>query len=261
MKMTFKTTLVSALIATAGVVGMASGANAAGDVPHPKQVDWSFKGFTGTFDRAAQQRGFQVYKEVCAACHGLNLVAFRTLTGIGFSEAEVKAIAAEYTVEDGPNNDGDMFERPAAPSDKFPSPFPNDQIAMMANGGALPPDLSLMTKARMDGSNYVYSLLTGYDEAPEGFDVGALNYNTYFAGHKIAMAQPLYDDYVEYADGTPATLDQMAKDVTVFLTWAADPNLEARHNLGFRVMGFLLFLTVIFYFSNRAIWREVKGKK
>jgi len=261
MKMTFKTTLVSALIATAGVMGFTSVASAAGNAEHPKQVNWSFKGFTGTFDRAAQQRGFQVYKEVCSACHGLSQVAFRTLTDIGFSEEQVKVIAAEYTMEDGPNDDGDMFERPGAPSDKFPSPFPNENAAKASNGGAFPPDLSLITKARVDGNNYLYSLLTGYEDAPEGFDVGSLNYNKYFAGHKIAMAAPLYEDSVEYADGTPATVEQMAHDVVTFLAWAAEPHLEERHNLGVRVMIFLLFLTVIFFFSNRAVWREVKGKK
>lgn len=242
------------VLAGFGLPAYASG----GDI-HLPEKEFSFSPPTGTFDRGALQRGFQVYKEVCAACHSLKLVSYRNLVDLGFTEDEVKAIAAEYTVTDGPNDEGDMFERAAKPSDRFVSPFANDKAARASNNGALPPDLSLITKARVGGPNYLYHLLQGYGEAPHDMKMGAgMNYNKYFAGHQIAMAPPLSADMVSYADGTDATLEQMAYDVTSFLHWAAEPNLETRHQLGIRVLLFLGIMAVLLYFVNKRIWKDVK---
>jgi len=244
--------------AVAAVLMTAVSAFAAGDVKAPRSVTWSHGGPFGTYDRAALQRGFQVYAEVCAACHGLRLIAFRNLTEIGLTEDEVKVIAADYTVEDGPDEEGEMFERDAKPSDYFPSPFPNDNAARAANGGALPPDLSLIVKARAGGENYIYSLLTGYGDAPDDVAMGeGMSYNPYFSGHQIAMAAPLDDDLVEYADGTPATVEQMAKDVTSFMAWAAEPTMEARKRMGIKVILFLLVLTGLLYAVKRKVWADV----
>ncbi|MBO6826147.1 MAG: cytochrome c1 [Sneathiella sp.] len=235
-----------------------TGANAAGGNIDYKSVDWQHTGIFGTYDRSAAQRGAQVYREVCAGCHGLELVAFRTLTDLGFTEDEVKAIAAEYEFVDGPDDEGEMFDRAGKPFDKFPAPFANEKAARASNGGAYPPDLSLIVKARPGFENYLYSLLTGYEDAPEGFELPVgMNYNAYFAGHKIAMAAPLSEDAVEYSDGTKASVDQMAKDVTVFLAWAAEPKLEERKNMGLKVILFLIVLTGIFYAAKRKIWSDV----
>ena len=236
----------------AALVSLASfsPAQAAGEAVELKSVNWKHGGLFGTYDRASAQRGLQVYREVCAGCHGLGLVAFRTLKDLGFSEEEVKALAAESEYVDGPDDAGDMFDRPGKPSDKFPSPFPNEQAARASNGGAYPPDLSLMTKARPDGDNYMYSLLTGYEEAPSDVTLPVgMYYNAYFPGHKIAMPPPLLEDGVEYSDGTPATVDQMAKDVSVFLAWAAEPKMEQRKSIGLRV---ILFLAV-----KRKVWSDL----
>lgn len=257
---TLRRTALALVGAAAMALGGASAALAAGDAEHPKDVAWSWEGPFGTFDRASLQRGFQVYKEVCAACHGLKYVKYRNLGdagGPGFTDPEVKAIAAQYDITDGPNDEGDMFERPGQPKDTFKAPFANEQIAKLANGGALPPDLSLMTKARDGGADYVHSLLTGYKDAPADVEVGpGLNYNPYFSGGQIAMAQPLYEDSVSYADGTPATVEQMSKDVTAFLHWAAEPKLEARKQTGFLVMTFLVVLAGLLYFTQRKIWAD-----
>jgi len=232
---------------------------AAGAAKPPRQVDWAFDGVFGKFDRPAIQRGLQVYREVCAACHGVKRVAFRTLTDVGFSEAEVKSMAAEYTIQDGPNDDGEMFDRPGRPSDRFPAPYPNEQAARAAQNGAYPLDLSLIIKARADGANYVYSLLTGYHDAPEGVSVPeGMYYNPYFVGGLIAMAPPLKDGAVEYQDGTVATADQMAKDVVNFLQWAAEPEMEVRKRMGVRVMLFLLVMTGFFYAAKKRIWSKVE---
>jgi ubiquinol-cytochrome c reductase cytochrome c1 subunit len=221
-------------------------------------VAWSFNSIFGTYDRDAQQRGFLVYKSVCASCHGLRLVAYRNLMEIGFTEDEVKAIAAEYSVVDGPDELGDMFERPATPADRFVLPFPNENAARASNGGALPPDLSLIVKARLGGADYIYGLLTGYHEPPAGVEVReGLHYNAYFPGQQIAMPPPLFDDAVEYHDGTPATVDQMAMDVTQFLAWTAEPNLEARHRMGVKVLLFLIVLTALAYAVKRKVWASV----
>ncbi|WP_340151810.1 cytochrome c1 [uncultured Sneathiella sp.] len=244
----------------AALVSLASfgSANAAGEAVELKSMNWKHGGLFGTYDRASAQRGLQVYREVCAGCHGLGLVAFRTLQDLGFSEDEVKALAAEYEFVDGPDDAGDMFDRPGKPSDKFPAPFPNEQAARASNGGAYPPDLSLMSKARPDGDNYLYSLLTGYEEAPSDVTLPAgMNYNAYFPGHKIAMPPPLTEDGIEYSDGTPATVDQMAKDVTVFLTWAAEPKMEQRKSIGLKVILFLLILAAVFYAVKRKVWSDL----
>lgn len=242
-----------AAIASAAFSGPASAA--VQTVPLPK-VEWSFDGAFGTFDRAAMQRGLQVYREVCAGCHGLKYIAFRNLADLGYDEDEIKAIAAEYTVVDGPNDEGEMFEREGRPSDYFPSPFPNDRAAAAANNGAAPPDLSLMAKARAGGATYIYALLIGYDEPPADFPEGA-NYNTYFPGNQIAMAQPLYEDGVTYADGTPATVEQQAKDLSHFLMWTAEPKLEDRKGMGIKVLIFLVVFTGVLYAAKRKVWSDV----
>src|SRR5436190_6683402 len=233
-------------------------ARAQEEAPAPPRQQWSFNGVFGTYDRAALQRGFQVYKEVCAACHPVRHLAFRDLAEIGYSEDEVKGIAAQYKVQDGPNDAGEMFERPARPSDPIPGPFANDQAARAANNGALPPDQSLIVKAREGGENYVYALITGYKDAPAGFKLGdGMYYNEYFAGHQIKMPPPLNPDQVKYADGTPATAQQEAHDVVTFLAWAAEPNLEERHRIGLKVIIFLVVMTGLFYAAKRKIWAGV----
>jgi ubiquinol-cytochrome c reductase cytochrome c1 subunit len=219
------------------------------------EVHWSFDGPFGTFDRAAMQRGLQVYREVCSVCHSLKYVAFRNLADLGYNEDERKAIAAEYTVTDGPNDDGEMFERPGEPSDYFPSPFPNEKAAAAANGGAAPPDLSLMAKARVGGATYIYALLTGYEDPPADFT--GSNYNVYFPGHQIAMAAPLFEDGVAYADGTPATVEQQARDVAHFLMWAAEPKMEDRKAMGLKVLIFLVVFTGVLYAVKRKVWKDV----
>ena len=229
------------------------------------KIDWSFKGVTGKFDRASLQRGYQVYTEVCASCHSMNLVSYRNLGEPGgpeFSVEQVKAIAANFEVEDGPNSDGEMFTRPGRPSDKFVSPYPNVQAATAANGGAYPPDMSVLVKARKGGSNYIYSVLMGYEDPPVGFELeDGVYYNKYMDGKKIKMSNPLSEGIVTYADGTPATEDQMAKDVTTFLTWTAEPHLETRHKMGVKVIIFLTIFSLLVYLSMRKIWSRVDSEK
>jgi len=255
-------------VATAlAIVGLSSGlALAAGDVTPPPKQDWDFSGPFGTFDRAALKRGYQIYDEVCSGCHSLSLVAYRNLTAIGFSEDEVKALAAEKEVPADPNEDGETHDdegsrimRPAIPADRFVEPYANENAAKAANDGAVPPDLSLMTKARKDGHNYLYALLTGYkEEAPEGKEVpDGKYYNEYFPGHAIGMAPPLDDESVEYEDGTKPTLDQHAKDIVTFLNWAAQPELEERKQMGLKVLLFLIVLTAMLYALKRKIWSDV----
>jgi ubiquinol-cytochrome c reductase cytochrome c1 subunit len=216
---------------------------------------WSFSGIFGTIDKAAAQRGLQVYREVCAGCHSLSLLSYRHLAGIGLDEDGIKAIAAEATVVDGPDDAGEMFERPGRPADRFAAPFPNEKAARAANNGAYPPDLSVITKARAGGANYVFGILTGYGEAPADLTMQeGMNYNTYFPGLQIAMPAPLSEGSVEYADGTPATVEQMASDVTMFMTWAAEPETDARKRMGIKAMLFLLVLTGLFYATKRKVW-------
>ena len=229
------------------------------------EVDWSFKGVTGKFDRSSLQRGYQVYNEVCSSCHSMRLLSYRNLGEKGgpeFSLEQVKAIAANFEVSDGPNEEGEMFTRPGKPSDKFVSPYPNIQAASAANGGAYPPDMSVLVKARKGGADYIYSLLMGYDDPPAGFKLEeGVYYNKYMEGNKIKMAKPLSEGSVTYADGTNTTEAQMAKDVTTFLTWAAEPHLEARHKTGVRVIIFLIVLTILDYLSMKRLWSRVDSEK
>jgi ubiquinol-cytochrome c reductase cytochrome c1 subunit len=230
---------------------------AADEPPLPKEK-WSFDGVFGTFDRAALQRGFQVYQEVCSACHGLYQMSYRDLAALGYSEEQIAAIASQKQVTDGPNDEGEMYQRPARPSDKFVRPFPNEQAARAANNGAYPPDLSTIVKAREGGANYVYGILTGYTDPPPDFKLQeGMNYNEHFPGHQIAMPKPLNDGAVTFADNTPNTLPQEAHDVVTFLTWASEPALEQRHRTGVKVMLFLIVGTVLFYFFKRRIWADV----
>ena len=229
------------------------------------EVDWSFKGITGKFDRSSLQRGYQVYTEVCASCHSMNLVSYRNLGEPGgpeFSVDQVKAIAANFEVEDGPNADGDMFTRPGRPSDKFVSPYPNVQAATAANGGAYPPDMSVLVKARKGGSDYIYSVLMGYEDPPAGFELeDGVYYNKYMDGKKIKMSNPLSEGIVTYSDGTAATEAQMAKDVTTFLTWTAEPHLETRHKMGIKVLIFLIIFSLLVYLSMKRIWSRIDSEK
>ena len=235
-------------------------ANASEDSLPPKKEHWPFDGIFGKVDREAAQRGYKVYKEVCSACHSMDLIPFRTLTEIGFSKEEVKALASEYQITDGPNDQGEMFQRPRTPADFLPAPFPNEQASRAANNGAHPPDLSLIIKARHDGANYVHSLITGFSEPnKEGLVVpSGMYYNPYFPGHKIAMAPPLADGQVTYDDGVVATIDQMSRDVVVFLQWAAEPEMEARKRMGIKTMLFLLVFTGFFFEAKRRIWKNIK---
>lgn len=237
----------------------AASAFASGDAHPPKQMEWGFDGVFGRLDKPSAQRGFQVYKEVCSACHSLQRVSLRQLAGIGFSEAEIKSLAATYTVKDGPNDAGEMFERAGRPSDSFPSPYANENAGRAANNGALPPDMSLLVKARDDGANYVYSIITGYGEtAPEGISVpeGAY-YNPYMDGGVIKMAPPVRDESVVYQDGTSATTDQQARDVVNFLQWAAEPEMEERKSMGIHVLLFLSAMTCFFYLVKKRIWSQL----
>lgn len=229
---------------------------------------WPFQGVFGKYDQAALQRGFTVYKQVCAGCHSMNLVSYRHLEAIGFDEAKVKEIAAADTVQDGPNDQGEMFERPAKPSDRLKAPFANEQAARAANNGALPPDLSLIAKSRAgkglfghEGADYIYALMTGYGEAPGTMKMQeGMHYNKAFArgGHQIAMPQPLQDNSVTYENSDlQPTLDQEARDVAQFLSWASEPHLEDRHKYGIRAMLFLLVLTGLAYAAKRKVWSKV----
>lgn len=310
-----KFVLTAAAAAVTLTVGVGA-AHAAEALKAPSKT-WSFSGVFGTYDQAQLQRGYQVYKQVCASCHGMELIAFRNLADLGYNEDEVKAIAVEYEVTDGPNEDGDMFERPARPSDYFPSPFPNAQAAAVSNGGAVPPDLSLVAKARVGGPDYLYALLTGYEDnvseevlqsifetethkrqVQYAADLEAYNvrkaaydeqvksdpslkeptrpedpgpvesvedlglpdtasFNAYFPGYGIAMASPLFEDAVEYSDGTPATLSNMSADVSAFMMWAAEPSMDERKQMGIKVLLFLLVFTGILYAAKRKCWADV----
>jgi cytochrome c1 len=261
---------------------------AGGDEPTPPRQKWTFSGMFGRYDNNQLQRGFQVYQNVCAACHAMKLVAFRNLSEKGgpeFNPEQIKELAAKWPipVKDGPNDKGEMFERPARPSDRFPSPHANPEAAKAANNGAYPPDFSVLAKARTyrvgfpgfvidampgityqeHGADYIYALLAlGYVDPPKGKVVeDGLNFNLYMPGQKIAMAAPLADGQVEYTDGSPMTKEQYAKDVTAFLMWAAEPHLEQRKQLGFRVMIFLLVFALLLYFTKKKVWADVKGPK
>jgi ubiquinol-cytochrome c reductase cytochrome c1 subunit len=236
---------------------------------HPKEVSFSTDGPLGKFDRAQLQRGFQVYKEVCSACHSMSRVRFGDLTALGYTEGQVKTIAAEWIAETPSINPdtGEAATRKSLASDKFPSPYANEVAARAAQNGALPPDLSLITKAREGGAAYVYSLLTGYTDPPANLPKDAqpgdgLHYNPYFANLNIAMTPPLVaDDQVSYGEGAPkATVDQMSKDVSAFLIWTAEPKLEDRHQAGWATMIFLLIFAGLTYMSYKSIWADKKAK-
>lgn len=225
--------------------------------PEPPDAGFSFNRVFGTFDRAAAQRGFQVYKEVCSNCHSMRQMYYRNLTDLGLSDTQVRNIAASFQITDGPNDEGQMFERAGRVSDHFRRPFPNDQAARAANGGALPPDLSVITKAREGGADYIHALLTGYREPPAGVTVmEGMHYNAYFPGHQIAMAPPLSDGQVEFAGGAPNTVDAMARDVATFLAWASEPELEVRRAMGVKILIFLGILGVLAYMTKRKIWAD-----
>jgi len=247
------------LVAATGVALTLLGPARAEEAPKLASQTWSFDGVFGTYERAALQRGFQVYKEVCSACHGVKQLYFRDLAEIGYSEDQVKAIAAGYQVTDGPNDQGEMYQRPGRPSDHIPGPFANDQAARAANNGALPPDQSLLVKAREGGPDYIYAVMNGYSDPPKDFKLMAgMNYNEFFPGHQIAMPKPLNDAQISFADGTQATVPQMAHDVVTFLAWAADPNLDERHRIGFKVMLFLVVGIGVFYAAKRRIWADIE---
>ena len=226
------------------------------------KTDWSFKGLFGKFDRGSLQRGYQVYTEVCSSCHSMKYVSYRNLAETGgpeFTEDQAKAIASSFEVVDGPNDDGEMFTRPGKLSDKFVMPYDNVKAAQAANGGAYPPDMSVLVKARGGGANYIYSLLQGYEDPPVGITLDeGVHYNKYMYGNKIKMANQLSDGLVEYADGTESTVEQMSKDITTFLMWTAEPHLEARHRMGFKAIVYLIILTILVYFSMKRIWSRVE---
>ncbi len=263
--MSAKSLLLKGITALVGITAVLFVAASPKHEVHVEKESWSFQGFFGKFDRPQLARGFQVYKEVCSACHSMNLLSYRNLQEIGFSEAAVKEIAASVTVMDGPNDEGEMFERPGKPSDRFKAPFANEQAARAGNNGALPPDLSLIARSRagagfgaFEGADYIHGILTGYEEAPADFKMTeGMNYNKGFAGHQIAMPNPLSDGAVTYADGTQASVDQMARDVSVFLTWAGEPNYESRIRTGLKAMLFLVAFTLIAYAAKRKIWARV----
>ena len=278
---------------SAGLLGaglLAAPALAAGETPTPPHQKWTFAGPFGAFDKGQLQRGFQVYREVCANCHSMSLIAFRNLAeegGPGFSRPQVQALAAEYKVQDGPNDAGDMFERPGRPADRIPKPFPNENAAAAANGGKAPPDLSVMAKARTyergfpwfiidpmpfvgygeQGPDYVTAVLNGYEEAPKDVTVpDGGHYNKYYPGGIIAMPKPLSDGQVSYAKGgdgkpvVPETVEQYSKDVTAFLMWAAEPHMEARKRLGLRVLLFLAVFAGLLYYVKKRVWASVGGE-
>jgi ubiquinol-cytochrome c reductase cytochrome c1 subunit len=262
---TLKAAAVAAVLALApvafdqGARAAEGGPESGHDVIKIPNTDFSFDGIFGTFDRASAQRGFQVYKEVCAACHSMRHLSYRHLTGIGLTPAQVQALASQFQVQDGPNDNGEMFERPARPSDHFRRPFANDAAARAANNGALPPDLSVMVKAREGGADYIHALLVGYSDPPEGVTIAeGMHYNKYFPGHQIAMAPPLNTDgQVTYVDGTNATVDQMATDIATFLAWAAEPELEQRRAMGVRMIIFLTILAGLAYAVKRKVWSDL----
>jgi cytochrome c1 len=249
------------------------------EAENPPRQTWSFHGPFGLYDPGQLQRGFKIYREVCSSCHSLKLLAFRNLADPGgpqFSEAQAAAIASSFQVTAGPNDQGEMFQRPGKLADYFPPPFANDQAARNANGGGLPPDMSVLAKARgfesgfpwfifniftqyqEQGPDYIHGILIGYEDPPAGVTLppGA-QYNKYFPGHAIAMPKPLSDGQVEYTDGTPATVDQYAKDISAFLMWAAEPKLDERKRLGFQVFIFLIVLTGLLYFTKKKVWHDI----
>lgn len=224
---------------------------------HVPELHWSFDGVTGTYDRASLQRGFKVYREVCSACHSMNRVHYRDLKALGYSEAQIKTVAGEYTFMDGPNDEGEMYERPGRASDPFKSPYLNVEQAKYANNGAYPPDMSLLAKARHGGANYIYGILTGYEEPPEGTTLlQGQHWNKTMPGHIIAMAPPLQDGQITFDDNAPQTVDQYSKDVATFLTWAAEPHMEERKRIGITAFLFFIIFTGVMFAVKKKIWAK-----
>lgn len=254
-KVTLTTLACCALMAPTKAIMAAEGAET------PPHQHWHFDGAFGQYDKAALQRGFLVYKNVCSACHSMERMAYRNLDGLGYNEAQIKAIASEFMIKDGPNDEGEYFERPGRPSDRFKSPFENVQQSKAANGGSYPPDMSLIAFSRHHGADYIYALLAkGYVEPPEdwhGTLASGQYYNKYMAGNVISMAPPLTDGIVSYPDGSPETVDQYAKDVAEFLQYAADPHMEERKEIGIRVMIFLFFFCLVFFAAKKKLWKDV----
>ncbi len=262
-KTMFRSKFVAATLALALTASVQMTPVLASEGVELKHQEWSFEGIFGVYDRGALQRGYQVYTEVCAACHSLNLLSYRNLSQTGgpeFTKEQVKVLAAEFEVEADPDEEGEVKMRPALASDKFVSPYANENAGRAANGGALPPDLSLIIKARKNGANYLYSLMTGYEEeAPAGFDLReGMNYNHFFAGNQIAMPAPIADEGVEYTDGTKPTVENQARDVVTFLAWASEPHMEARKKLGFKVLIYLIILAGLLYATTKKMWSRTK---
>jgi cytochrome c1 len=278
--MTLRSGMIALVLLVAGAT-FSAGAALAAETETPPRQKWSFAGPFGIYDRGQLQRGFKVYRESCAVCHGLTLLSFRNLAepgGPGFSAAQAAAVAAEYKISDGPNDQGEMFERPGRLADHFPPPFANDQMARLANNGVLPPDFSVIAKARTyergfpwfifdmftqyqeQGVDYIVALMKGYEDAPAGVTLPpGTSFDKYFPGNAIGMPKPLSDGQVSYTDGAPQTLDQYAKDVAAFLMWAAEPHLEARKRIGFQVIIFLVVLAGLLYFTKKKVWSAVEG--
>jgi len=235
---------------------------ASSDVLSPPSHEWSHDGFYSSYDTASLRRGFEVYRNVCATCHSMNLIAYRNLVGVSHTEEQAKALAQSIQVKDGPNDKGEMFERPGKLSDRLPAPYPNEEYARAVNNGAYPPDLSLISKARPGHEDYLFALLTGYKDAPAGVQLrDGLYYNPYFAGGAIGMPKPLNDGQVEYEDGTPATESQMAKDVVTFLAWAAEPRAEERKRSGTKALLALIVMTAMAGYRKRFYWNLIKNRK
>jgi ubiquinol-cytochrome c reductase cytochrome c1 subunit len=249
---------LASLALAAGFAAGLAGAAAAQEAPALPEVHWPFAGLFGTYDKAALRRGFEVYRQICSNCHSMKLLYYRNLEDIGYTPDQVKDIAASVQIQDGPNDAGEMYERPGRPSDHFRSPFANDEAARAANNGALPPDFSLIAKARESGPTYIHGLMLGYSDPPAGFKMAPnMNYNKYFPGNQIAMPPPLSDGAVTYSDGTQATVDQQARDVASFLMWAAEPKLDDRKRMGVKVTLFLIVLTLMVYAVKRKVWADV----
>ena len=229
------------------------------------KTNWSFKGIFGKFNRAELQRGYQVYSEVCSGCHSIEHLSYRNLSEKGGPEFPVeiaKNIAASFDIIDGPNSEGEMFSRPGRMSDKFAKPYANIESAKLANGGAHPPDMSVLVKARKGGADYIYSLLQGYEEPPKNYELeDGIYYNKFMEGNQIKMPNVLSDGLIDYSDGTKSTVEQMSKDVSVFLTWVSEPSLESRHKIGFKVIIYLLLLAALVYFSMKKLWSSVETKQ
>ncbi len=246
------------LLTAAALTAVAAAPAWAQEAPTPPPQHWSFEGPFGTFDLASAQRGFQVYSEVCAACHSLMYLHYRDLAGIGLTPDQIKAIAAAVTVPQGFDDQGSPKDGPATPADQFRSPFPNEKAARAAQNGALPPDLSLIVNAREGHADYVFGILTGFADPPADMKMqDGMNYNKYFPGHQIAMPPPLTDGRVTYADGTSATVEQEARDVVTFLEWTANPEMVQRKQIGWRVVLYLLLMTGLTYAVKRKVWADV----